>query len=160
MTPDPNGIPGKAFLAVVQGGVETTVGQKIWDTKPAGIQSYGLIDVPVKDSVGDTHHVFFSRPDPISIFVEVKYTLDPEGVFPVGGEEAIKEAVVLSGNTLGIGEDVIAQKFFGPIYSTVSGIGNMVITVGTEQPVVAPKVSIAADDYSVFSEATVSVIAQ
>ena len=126
---DANGIPGKAFLAVVQGGSNTSIGQKIWDVKPAGIQAYGDIDVTVQDIQGDSHTVSFSRPTAVPITVDIEYSKNPEEDFPVGGEEAIKEVVVTYGNKLGIGEDVIAQKFFGPIYLGVSGIDNLTITV-------------------------------
>ncbi len=61
--------------------------------------------------------------------MEVDVTLYNEEVFPDNAIQQIQAIVTTTGNDFGIGKDVIPQRFFGPIYSNVSGIGNLVIRV-------------------------------
>lgn len=127
---DVSGRPPKSFEAVVQGGLDSAIGNTIFDTKPAGIESYGNTAVIVEDLSGNMQAVKFSRPVVQYIHMQVTYSLYDEEVFPSTGVEAIKNAIVNKGTTLGVGEDVIGKRFYGDIYSAVAGIEDLNILVG------------------------------
>lgn len=131
-TTDGEGRPAKSYECVVEGGNEDDIGQKIWDTKPAGVETYGDILNVVTDVNGNSQSVYFSRPEPSYIWIEVDYTLYDEESFPLDGEDKIKEAIVnYATSNLRLGDDVIPKRFFGGIYSAVSGIEDLVIRIAS-----------------------------
>ena len=119
----------KSFEVVVQGGTNEDIGNKIWETKPAGIQTFGNTSYGVIDSQGDTQVMNFSRPVPIYIWLNLDLTLTTEETFPTNGIELVKQAIQLYGDSLGIGEDVFNQRVLCQIFE-VSGIakGNLTMT--------------------------------
>lgn len=118
----------KSFEAVVQGGTDEDIANKIWETKPAGINTFGNTDFTITDSQGDPQVISFSRPTPIYIWVTVDLTLNPEEDFPSNGTELVEQAIVDYGQTLNIGDDVLFQRVLCQIFN-VTGIasGNMQI---------------------------------
>jgi hypothetical protein len=64
--------------------------------------------------------------------VNIQVSLYDEEVFPDNGVPLIQSIVAATGNSFGIGKDVIVQRLYGPIYAGVSGIGQMTITVARE----------------------------
>lgn len=109
----PEGLPGKSFMALVQGGDSTEIAEAIWDVKPAGIETYGgasPVSVTVDDSQGVSHVVKFARPTAIPIYFNLTVRIDA-AMFPADGEDQIKEALVAYGDALQIGADVFAIQF-------------------------------------------------
>lgn len=124
-----DGIPPHAFETVVAGGNNQSIADQLWLTKPAGIETYGNVSVNVLDSAGDVQLVRFSRAVAKYAWIRVTVTaLNPEEPLPVSAISAIQSAVVAYANTnIGVGDDIILQRFLGPIYANVSGIGSMTI---------------------------------
>jgi len=104
--------------------VEQAIADKIWEVGGAGIETHGDITKTVIDSSGDSHAIKFSRPIDRYVHIEVEISLYDEEIFPSDGIDAIKLALQDYGNTLGAGDDVIRQRFYGAIYS-ISGIENI-----------------------------------
>lgn len=122
--------PPHSFETVVQGGVDQLVGNNIWENKPAGIETYGNVMVNVKDDNGDLQPTYFSRPVSKYLWVKITVTaLYPEEDLPDNTEQSIKDAVFSYASSLTVGEDVITQRFVGPIYAATTGIG--MVTVET-----------------------------
>lgn len=115
------GRPPKSFEAIVEGGTDGDVAKKIWELKPAGIQSFGNVTVPVLDSQGQTQSISFTRASPVYIWVDVILTLNPQESFPSNGLTLVAEAILEYGNSLGIGTDVFIQKVQSVTFS-VPGI--------------------------------------
>jgi uncharacterized phage protein gp47/JayE len=124
-TISPTGLPPHSFSATIAGGLDQDIGDKIFEIKSGGIRSFGDIDVIVTDSQGEQHIVSFNREIPVQTWMRITITLDPEDEFPLDGEEQVAQAVLDFGNTLDIGEDIIPQKFVGPVFS-VGGILSVV----------------------------------
>lgn len=122
LSTDVNGVPPKAYETFVVGGDEDAIAEVIWETKPAAIETYGDIAKVVVDKNGDEQTVYFSRKTDLYAWVRVTYSINDEETFPANGETLIKEAVVTKGNSMYSGEDLEPTKFFGPIYSSVSGV--------------------------------------
>src|SRR5690554_3049674 len=137
---DVDGRPPKSYEAVVVGGEVGDIAKSIWDTGPAGVETYGNISQVVEDSNGDAHVISFSRPENVYVTFEVDYQVYDEEIFPANGVQAIRDAIVRYGDsTRRIGEDVIPQRFFGEVYRSVSGIENLVIRIGgSDSPDVPP----------------------
>jgi len=125
-----DGIPPHSFESVIVGGTDPEVADQLWLTKPAGIETHGNTPINVTDSAGDVQVVKFSRPVPQYIWITVTIdSLNTEETLPTTAESSIKEAVKAYGDAyIGNGVDVILQRFKGPIYAAVSGIGDMTIT--------------------------------
>lgn len=129
---DVNGVPGKAFEAVVSGGTDLDVATTIFLTKPLGIQSFGNdVFETVVDSQGISHSIDFSRPTDLEIFVDVTVTVD--GNYPIDGDTQVAQAIKDLGDTLDIGEDVIFKKFECEPFK-VSGVIDITAFVMDKRP--------------------------
>ena len=126
------GRPPKSFEAVVEGGTNDAVANQIWLTKPAGIETYGNTEVSITDSQGHTQVIFFSRPSPIYIWVQVALTLYTEETFPSNGVQEVALSIFNYGQKLGVGIDVLLQRVLAQIFA-VPGIAsdNMTIAATT-----------------------------
>lgn len=125
-----DGIPPHAFQCVIVGGADAAIASQLWLTKPAGIDTHGNVSNSVTDSNGDVQIVKFSRSTPKYAWINVVVnSTNPEEALPVSAISNIKTAVVNFANAnLGAGDDIILQKFFGPIYGAVAGLGSITIT--------------------------------
>ena len=119
---DANGLPAHSFQAVVSGGKNIDVADAIWLKKPAGIQAFGDITVEIIDSQGISHDISFSRPTPVTIYVEVTLTTFPE--YPANGDDLIKQAIVdyangdlVDNRSFGLADNVIYTRLYTPINS-------------------------------------------
>ncbi len=156
--------PAKSIEVVVVGGADSDVAGKIWETKAAGIQTFGLEEVTITDSTGDSRTVYFSRPTAVYVWLDVKLTLYDEEVFPSDGLTAVAAAVLAHGQDLEIGEDVILQRFLGPIYSNVSGLARVDVTIATSATAEGSPGAYSGDDLDIgeteladFSAARITV---
>ena len=127
-----DGIPAHAFESIIQGGNSQDIAEELWLRKPAGIETHGNVSVDITDSNGDLQAVKFSRP--ITVYGWARVTvnaLNAEESLPDTAATGIKQAVLdYASANFGIGDDIITQRFYGAIYTAVSGIGQ--ITVETD----------------------------
>ena len=130
-----DGRPANSFECVVTAPTTTEVNEEvatvIWNDKPAGIQTHGNVSVPIVDTTGVTRVIKFSRPDEVFIAVRATYSLYDEETFPVDGPATIINTIVAYGSSLPVGKDVVPQRFYGPIYSAVNGIGDLKVECQT-----------------------------
>lgn len=163
--PDQEGRPGKSYECVVTGGSSVDIAQTIFDTKPAGVETYGSLFNLVEFD-GFKYSVYFSRPVPIYIWALIEYDIYDEEVFPINGEDGIRDAFVSFGETLGNGVDVIPKRFYKNIYDSVSGINNITVKIAaTTSPAITPSPSaylevtipISAKQVSSFDNSRVTV---
>ena len=111
---DENGLPPRSFECVVFDGSTPAlspdeIAQAIWDTKPAGILSYGQLSGTATDSLGRQHVIGFSRPTELAIYVEIFPKIDSSTGY--AGAAALKDALVdLNISDLLVGRDVIAER--------------------------------------------------
>jgi hypothetical protein len=119
-----SGLKPHSILVVAEGGTSVDVANEIFASKSAGIATNGTTTVAVEDIQGVTHTISFSRPmvKPFNIAVEV--TRSNEVPFPVGGVDSIKQNIVDMFSRLAIGQDVLYQKIFTPIYA-VNGVADV-----------------------------------
>lgn len=126
---DIDGRPGKSYEMVVQGGVPQNITQTIWDSKPAGIETFGNQTGTAIDSQGVGQMVKWSRPTGVDIWVTVD--IETNLNFPVDGADLVEQAIIDYINGLGIGSDVIVYPGLICAIAVVPGIINIIPRVGT-----------------------------
>lgn len=148
---DIKGRSGKSYECVVVGGDDIDIANTIWESKPAGIETFGNVSVQITDSQGRFQTVNFSRSTSIFVWVKAYYTKYSEELFPTNGETLMSTAILNYGDSLDLGEDVIATRFYGSIYSATAGIESLrVLTATSLDPNVEPNIS-------EFTTATISI---
>lgn len=144
-----NGMPSHSFESIVVGGADSEIAMEIWLTKPAGIQTHGNTCVLIEDSNGDQQQICFSRPVPKYIWVKVEVDAI-SGVFPSNGLSAIADQVMLASEMFSVGDTIIYQEFFGPIYE-VQGIYEIILSLGVSDNPETPPVSYASENLTIES---------
>lgn len=147
---DGDGRPAHSIEVVIQGGDPSTIANEIFRVKPAGINTFGSVSVDVTDSESYVHTINFNRPSPVYVWVKVEINKYTEEVFPGSGDLQIAQIIMDTGNTFGVGKDVIHQRFIGPIFAKLNGISSVVITTAlTTDPDTVP----APGDYTSSNKA-------
>ncbi len=135
---DADGRPPHSVEAVVQGGDSAAIAQKIWQTKPPGIPTFGAVAVTVTDSQGVDRLIKFNRPTSKKVWIKVVITRNLEEQFPGDTPQQVQQIMLEEGNKQRVGQDVILQKFLGPIYRQTLGIGGLAITAAVSEAQPAP----------------------
>jgi uncharacterized phage protein gp47/JayE len=125
-----SGQPPKSFNVVVAGGLETSIGEAIYDVGGAGIETYGTEQVTIYDPDGDPHVIRFSRQVVVQYKVTVNITkLQPEEALDPRTPQLIEAAVRSYFAGLSLGDDIVVQRMVGPIYAATTGIATVTIQV-------------------------------
>lgn len=103
------GLPGRSFEFIILDGSLTddnTIAQTIFNSRPAGMISFGNTSGTAVDGEGDSHTVKFSRP--IEVLLYVKMSVRVTSLFPpVDGDEQVKAAVVARARQVfTVGDDI------------------------------------------------------
>ncbi len=117
---DADGVPAHAIECVVVGGDDQDIVDAIFNSKAAGILAYGTTVGAAVDGQGDSHVVSFTRPTELVVEVSIAVTTDP-ATFPTTGEQQIKDALAALIATYVVGQDVVRNKLFAPIFG-ITGV--------------------------------------
>lgn len=135
------GRPGKSFEIVVDDSngeaQNADIAKVIFDTQPAGIESYGNTLSPVTDSYGSVYPIEFSRPTQIPIYVVVNLVTDlgssltPK--FSAASIPTIQEKIVAAGKAFQVGGTIVGSGTGGLIgsFNDVPGIVSYQLYFGT-----------------------------
>lgn len=153
---DTNGIPPHAFSTLVVGGDQDAIAAAIWSNKPVGIGTHGDVSVDVLDSQGRVHVVKFSRPTPVTIYVDI--TVTKLGAYPQDGDDLIKKAIVeYTGTTFNIADTVILSRLYTPINS-VEGHQVDSLSIGIDPGSMgSANISLDYDEISSFAVGNITV---
>jgi uncharacterized phage protein gp47/JayE len=125
------GLPPHSIEVFAVGGTDADIAQAIWNSKAAGIQTFGTTTVVVVDSQGFSHNISFSRPTQvvINIIVNITRDLDPSDgqPFPPGGAAQVQAALVVFGASAAIGQDVVNVRLMQAVMDAVTGIAELQI---------------------------------
>jgi len=129
---DAAGRPPHSVHVIVEGGLDPEIAQAIHDSKAAGIATHGAFAVPTAGTEGMQAVIRFDRPVPVYVWIKAAITLlDPEEqAFPDAGLNDIQRALGAFGSQLGIGDDVVWQSFYRPVYS-VGGVAHAALLFAT-----------------------------
>lgn len=106
--------------------------------------------------MGFNHTIEFSRPADIPIYIDA--TLTTDGDFPVDGVAQVKAALVALGDTLQIGDDVVALQFKAECL-TISGVVDVTIFEidDVSPPVGTTNISIGVLELASFDTANIRI---
>jgi uncharacterized phage protein gp47/JayE len=162
------GLPPKSFRVMVLGGDDNDIAQAIFDSKPAGIQSYGSSSGTATAGDGTQYTINFERPTQKTIYVDVTVTKD--STYPSDGDTQVETAVIsYIGGTdadgvehtgLGVGDDVIYNKVIDAVMS-VQGVVDAVVKIDLSSPPAGTSnISIASNEVARASTTSVTVTNQ
>lgn len=153
----PEGLPAKSFQVIIEGGEDYAIAQTIWQNKPAGIEPFGVIKIPVLIETDEWFDIYFSRPKDISILVKIEINVNND--FPLNGEILVRESLLKYGNSLGINKNIIDQKFFGSIFSACIGILNIKLLVAKKSDnIFKNEIKIGRTEYATFEPSDIMVV--
>lgn len=158
-------MPPHSFETVVNGGDNQAVANKLFELKPAGIETYGNTNIQVLDENGDLQLVNFSRSTDKYAWIRVSVNLlYSEETLTTSVTEAIKSAVLSYGDGLGIGEDIITQRIYGPIYASTTGIGSITVeaaltaSISDTPSYTTSNIAVGRAELAVFDGARITVV--
>ena len=162
MNTDPSGRPAKSYEMVVGGGDEDVIALTLWQSKPAGIQTWGDVIKTVVDSGGTNRTIRFSRPGTVPIYVSLDISKD--STFPANGAALVQSAVIAWGNAIGVGTDVIVYPRLIASLNGIPGITDVVVRIGVApvsttpgSPAVDDNIVIAPEDVAEFTQVNTNV---
>ena len=122
---------------VVDGGDDTEIATQIYNTKAAGISTFGGTEVTVQSDANEDVVIRFNRPTYLNIWFHVVVSEAQEGSLPANYADLIRSIIIADMADMDCGDDLLPQHRFLPdIYSHVSGVGYVEITmeVAAEKP--------------------------
>ena len=157
---DGDGLLPHSIEVIAEGGNEDDIANAIFNKKSGGIQTNGAKVVEIRDSLTNkTYPIRFNRPTAKPIFVKVDVYDYTEEVWNGNNINNIKQAIIDYGSQLSFGEDVIVQRFYGPIYSSAKGIGRIEAKISTDGVTYsATNVPISIREIATFEFSNVEVI--
>lgn len=81
-----------SIQCIVYGGTAQEIVDTIWESKPAGIATYGTSSGTATDPSGDTHTVEYTVPSLVTIHISANITTD--STFPADGTTQVKERIL------------------------------------------------------------------
>jgi uncharacterized phage protein gp47/JayE len=154
-----DGLPPHSFEVVVRGGADADIRQAIFDSQPAGIESYGTTSGTVTDEQGDSQTVKFTRPTDVDMWVDVEVVIDSAN-FPTDGDDQIKQAIVdyWESSDQRIGKDVVVNAFYGSIYA-IPGVSQVTVLEidDINPPVNTTTTAITSRQIAVFDTSRITV---
>lgn len=131
---DADGRPGKSLEAVIEGGDNQVIFNRIHALKPAGITAFGNTSGFVRDQDGYLHPVAFSRPEQRWVWLKMTLATTQEESVPgdIAGRAAL--AAVNAGNLLQTGQDVLLQRIAAAPFAVTTGIARVTMRAAITAP--------------------------
>jgi uncharacterized phage protein gp47/JayE len=127
-----DGMPPHSVEALVTGGED----QDIWDTLlanvAAGIKTWGDEVGTATDSQGTDHEERFTRPEELTVYIDITLIKDPE-TYPLDGDDQVKLAIVTWGNNQLTGKDIVASGISAQAFQ-VDGVLDVTATLIDTSP--------------------------
>jgi uncharacterized phage protein gp47/JayE len=138
LTTDADGRPGKSFETIVLGGTSQEIAQKIFESKPDGIQAYGNETIQVTDSQNMPVTIGFTFATTVSIYVKAQ--VKKGSAYPIDGDAQVIEQIVkfiggvnsnVQYNGLGMSEDVVLARLEARLFN-VEGVEDAKVSLSTD----------------------------
>jgi len=152
-----DGTPAKNIHVVVIGGDSDEIAAAINNTKTSGVPMYGATDVDYYDTVtAQEKTISYDVGTEVSIHIEVIGT-GATGVWPDDGASQIKAALVAHFADFRIGDDVIFNELYGPVF-TAPGLSLTTLKVDTvDLPTGTTDITITATQLATLDEDDIDV---
>jgi uncharacterized phage protein gp47/JayE len=159
---DGRNLPPKSIEVIAQGGTDADVAEAIFDSKAAGIESYGHApnDVTeiVTDSQGIDHTINFTRPTEVAIYIDLELDYDPSIYNPATDDDLVKAALKALGDSLILSQTVIYERFQAEVFSIPGVVDCQVFKLDDIfPPVGTSNVLLTERELAVFATAAITV---
>ena len=134
MEVDQYGNPPKSVHAYILGGTKENIGQALFESVAAGIQTVGTEMVEISDIGGFKHKMYFDYASTVNIFVSIK--LKKNEKYESNGDDEVKKAVLSYVNSLTMGESVRFSYIYPELYK-IPGIVVADVKIGKKLESVA-----------------------
>jgi uncharacterized phage protein gp47/JayE len=157
---DGDGRPPNSVEAVVEGGTDAEIAEKLWKAVGGGIATHGTETVIHVDEDGFNQTMKFSRPTEVDIHIILDIDVTDE--FPISsGADDIKAAIVEWGADLQVGDDVIV---FPKLVSVLNndedypGIVDVTVKIGTAAlPTLSDNITISNSQRAKFDTSRITI---
>ena len=165
-TTNGDGMPPHSVEVVIEGGDDASIAQRLYELKPAGIQTYGNTTFPIVDSSGFAQDIMFSRPERRQIWLKAILTTTSEEPIPGNVLELARAAMLAEGSKLSTGDNVYLQRISAAVFEATTGVAKVALTavataVGAASPsggsYSANDISIGTRQRAVFSAPAIQV---
>ncbi|MGL5654138.1 MAG: hypothetical protein ACRDC5_06795 [Vibrio sp.] len=141
----PDGQFGNSIQCVVVGGLDSAVAQKVWDVKGAGVPTFGNVTQQVIDTNGVRQDCQFSRATVKYAWAKATPKKDPEKTVTSTYKSAIQNAILQSGQSLAIGNDIIKQALDSAGFNAVAGLSKLDVQIAVTNKITDTPVYGSAD---------------
>ena len=161
---DANGLPPHSFEVLVQSinapnFTAADVVQKVWDTKPAGIQTFGTTSGIAVDDSGNNQTVYYSTPYEVTVHIEleVEYFSNRADALTA---QAVKDAIVEWGElNATMGRSIYASDIVD-VARGLANVENVVLSsvlVDDVDPAVSTDLTLSARQIASIEEGNIDV---
>lgn len=116
-----DGVPGRAFEIVVEGGADADIHQAIYERLPPGSEPFGAVSGTVDLPDGTTLDVPFTRPSDVNIWLRITMTTGAEYDTAFDFATLVEAAVLAQAEAdANPGVDVVPPSYQGIVWSTTA----------------------------------------
>ncbi len=162
LTADTNGVPAKSTAVIVLGGENKSIAKEIFLTIPADKRTFGTLSEVISSEVSKKDYVVnFSRPEAVSVAVEVTITKDTD--FNTDDVGVIRESILdFFADKFAISDDVLIDFLYIPIQQDYNNNNNPFFK-GIKQVSIkingaTSNIAIAYNQYAVLSDDNLTII--
>ena len=158
---DSNGIPAKSTSIIVLGGENKSIAKEIFKTIPADKRTFGTLSEVISSDISNKDYIVkFSRPEVISVAVEVTITKDTS--FNANDVGVIRESILdFFADKFSISDDVIIDSLYIPIqqdYNNNNPFFKGIKQVSIKINGATSNIAIAYNQYAVLSDSNLTII--
>ncbi len=123
---DAGGVPPHSFQVFVLGETasDVEIAGAIYSKKPIGVNSWGDVEVAVRDAGGGEHMIRFARVAEVAL--HVRMTARVTSLFPADGAAQLAKALAAYINAFPAGKDLV----FSSLYQVIYGVPGMAEAAG------------------------------
>lgn len=154
---DGDGMPPHSVEALVQGGVNATIAQTLWENTAAGIRTFGTTGLLHTDGQGIQHQVSFTRPAEIPIWITITLQADVN-LWPADGAAQVEAAILEWGNAQRTGKDVVAAAIVARAFLLDIGVLDGYALIGTAPgPTLSATIAISLRQLATYDSGRINV---
>lgn len=150
-------IPPHSIEVLVQGGESVDIAKAIFESKAAGIGTYGTSSYAHTDSQGITQDVYFTRVTEVPIWISLTLVTDPNK-FPADGAAQVAAAIVAWGDEQKAGKDAVQSRIAAAAFEVDGVLDVTPLLLGTSNPAsVDGNISISSRQIAVYDTSRINI---
>jgi uncharacterized phage protein gp47/JayE len=154
---DSDGVPPHSVEALVQGGDDQAIFDRLLASVAAGIRCHGTTSGTARDSQGTEQPVAFSRPQEIPIYVGVTLLKDAD-LYPLDGDQQVEDAIVAYGRLQSTGRNVVSSALSAQCFGVLGVLDVVSLFIGVAPaPASETTIAISTRQLAVYDTSRITV---